>query len=147
MTKYLLEIDADRWRAFKITALQRGLKIKDAIIEAIDLYIKTNMEKLKEQPIKIQIIKAEAQRNLQNVIDEYEIKRLVRQLIERKKKKRNKGYDGYAIELRNKLFDKLKKGVILTESLAEELRAFVKAYKDELPKELSQAISQITQIS
>lgn len=145
MTKYLLEIDADRWRAFKITALQRGLKIKDAIIEAIDLYIKTNMEKLKEQPIKIQIIKAEAQRNLQNVIDEYEIKRLVRQLIERKK--RNKGYDGYAIELRNKLFDKLKKGVILTESLAEELRAFVKAYKDELPKELSQAISQIAQIS
>lgn len=145
MTKYLLEIDNDRWRAFKIMALQKGLKIKDAIIEAIDLFIKTNMESLKEQPIKIQIIRAEKQRNLQNVLDEYEIKRLIKALIERKQRK--KGYDPYAIELRNKLFNKLRKGVILTESLAEELRTFIKVYEDELPKELAQAISQIAQIS
>ena len=145
MTKYLLEIDDDRWRAFKIVALQKGLKIKDAIIEAIDLFIKTNMESLKEQPLKIQIIKAEAQRNLQNVLDEYEIKRLIKALIERKQKK--KSYDPYAIELRNRLFDKLRKGVILTESLAEELRTFIKAYSDELPEEITRALTQLAQIS
>jgi len=145
MPKYLFDVDAERWRAFKIVALQKGLKVKDAIIEAIDLFIKTNMESLREEPIKIQIIKSEAQRNLQNVLDEYEIKRLIKALIERKKKKR--GYDAHAIELRNRLFDKLKKGVILTESLAEELRAFIKAYSDELPEEITRALTQLAQIS
>lgn len=137
MTKYLLETDDDRWLAFKLVATKRGLKIKDAIVEALDLYI----NEYADEDLKIEIIRAEKQRDLRAIIDETETIRIVRQLIERS----DKTYDPFKEELKQQLFQKLKKGIVITNRMAEELEKYVKAYKDELPPRIVESITQLIQ--
>ena len=137
MTKYLLETDDDRWLAFKLVATKRGLKIKDAIVEALDLYI----NEYADEDLKIEIIRAEKQRDLRAIIDETETIRIVRQLIERS----DKTYDPFKEDLKQQLFQKLKKGIVITNRMAEELEKYVKAYKDELPPRIVESITQLIQ--
>ena len=140
MTKYLLETDEDRWLAFKLTATKRGQRIKDAVVEAIDLYVQAYAEEVGD--LKIEIVKTEEQRNLKAIIDEAEILDTLQRLTERRKKK--SGYDAYAVDLRNSLLSKLKKGIVLTDRIAQELRAYAHQCEGDLPPEVVKAINALS---
>ena len=79
-TKYLIEIEDELWHSFKLVALSQGLKIKDAIREAIIEYIKNHQTQ--ETKIEVQIIKnIEARQDLLQFIIEEDIKHKLKEII------------------------------------------------------------------
>ena len=143
MTTYSFEIDDETWMAFKIIALKKGMTVKDAIIQAIEDFIEKGKEDTDD--LKIEIIKAEKQRNLKALIDETELSKIIKQLIERKQRPR-RGYDAFAVDLKYRLFKMLRSGVTITEDIAEELKQFLKLYQDELPEKLVKGIMEIIEV-
>ena len=138
MTKsYSFQTDDDRWLAFKLVATKKGLRVKDAIIEAIDSYIQRYQEE--NEDLKIEIIRSQKQRNLRALVDEQELIRIIRQLIERRRKR----YDPFRVELRDQLLRKLRGGIVITEEVAEELKNLIKQCPEDFPEKIVESISNL----
>jgi hypothetical protein len=121
-TKYLLEIDNGIWDAFKLVSVAQGLKIKDAIQQAIIEYIENHKGNFQNIEIKI-IENKEAKTNILQVIFEEEIRNILKELIDAKQRKANITYIN---ELKKQLFEMLKRNISVSKNLAEEIRITLK---------------------
>lgn len=140
MTKsYLLETDNERWQAFKLVATKKGLRVKDAIIEAIDLYIREFQEE--NEDFKIEIVRSEKQRNLRAILDEQELVMIIEKLIQR----RGKAYDPFRMDLKQQLKMKLRQGIVITDRVAEELKNLIKQCPEDFPQEVIDSISRLVE--
>ncbi|MDW8034511.1 MAG: hypothetical protein RMI79_06250 [Nitrososphaerota archaeon] len=125
LTKYLLEVDADIWDAFKLISISQGLKVKEAIKQALLEYIENH--KGNYQNIEIKIIEnKEAKENILQVIYEEEIRDILKELINAKQRKANISYIN---DLKTRLFDLLKKNSVISKELAEEVKITLKNLK------------------
>jgi len=117
-TKYQFEVETPLWFTFKAIANMRGLKVKEAIKEALIEYIQNH--KLTHQNIEVKIIRNhEAKTNLLQFIREHEIKTLLEAIIEAQKRDAPKTYiDG----LKLKIIDNVKKTPQISEELANQIK-------------------------
>jgi len=115
MTKYLIEIEDDIWQSFKTVAYLQGIKVKEAIKQAILDYI-TNHQ-VKQVNIDIKIIKNN-RKNLLTFIYEEEIKNLLSAMIQAKKRNAPMTYIN---DLKKQTLDLLRKHPLISENLAKEV--------------------------
>ena len=118
LTSYRFEIESSLWRAFKLVAYSQGLKIKEAIRQAIIEYIQNH--KTQHQNITVKIIKnIEAKQNLLQFIIEEETKTLLKSLIDAQKR----GASWQHInQLKLKVIDNIKKNPNISEDLANQIK-------------------------
>ncbi|MDH5481583.1 MAG: hypothetical protein OEY22_01695 [Candidatus Bathyarchaeota archaeon] len=119
MTRVNVDIDNDVHKAFKIVSAMKGLKVKDALKQAMIEFIETHHST--DVQLDIKVIKNN-KKNLLTFVFEEQIKGLVTSLIEAKK--RNAPRD-YIQKLKNQALDLIKKHPEISEDLATEiLQAF-----------------------
>ncbi|MEM3592177.1 MAG: hypothetical protein QW702_08810 [Candidatus Bathyarchaeia archaeon] len=124
-TKYQFEIETEIWEAFRLIAYAQGLKIKYAIREALLEYIENH--KGNYQNIEIKIIEnKEAKENVLQIIYEEEIRDLLKELLNAKRRNAN---ITYVNDLKARLFDLLKKNPVISKDLAEEVKITLKNLK------------------
>jgi len=117
-TKYQFEIESSLWHTFKLIAFSQGLKVKDAIKEAIIDYI--NKHKTTQQNIEVKIIKNyEAKQNLLQFIIEEEIKGKLKALLEAKQRDAS---GQYINQLKHEVIDYIKKHPNISEDLANQIK-------------------------
>jgi hypothetical protein len=119
---YQLKVPADLWNQFRITAMWRGQKIYQAILQAIEEYIeKYTMEVEKKRTvIEAKIIgNIEARENLLQFAIEQELRRMLKSLIEAKQRNAN---TAYIKELKFKIIETVKKHPIVSKDLAYEIK-------------------------
>ena len=121
-TKYLIEIENELWHSFKLVALSQGLKIKDAIREAIIEYIKNHQTQ--ETKIEVQIIKnIEARQDLLQFIIEEDIKHKLKEIIRASQNlKRNPQLKAYINDLKLKIIDDIRKHPSISKELAQQIK-------------------------
>ncbi|RLE45155.1 hypothetical protein DRJ16_00275 [Candidatus Woesearchaeota archaeon] len=117
-TKYQFDIESSLWHTFKLIAYSQGLKVKEAIRQAIIEYIQNH--KTQHQNITVKIIKnIEAKQNLLQFIIEEETKTLLKSLIDAQKR----GASWQHInQLKLKVIDNIKKNPNISEDLANQIK-------------------------
>jgi len=124
-TKYQFEIETEIWEAFKLVSLSQGLKIKDAIRLAITDFIQNYKPSQVNLEVKI-IENKEAKENIMQIILEEEIRDLLKELLNAKRRNAN---ITYVNDLKVRLFDLLKKNPVISKDLAEEVKITLKNLK------------------
>jgi len=124
-TKYQFEIETEIWEAFKLVSLSQGLKIKDAIRLAITDFIQNYKPSQVNLEVKI-IENKEAKENIMQIILEEEIRDLLKELLNAKRRNAN---ITYVNDLKARLFDLLKKNPVISKDLAEEVKITLKNLK------------------
>lgn len=115
MTKYLLEVSNEFWQVFRTTALLQGLKVKEAVPEALLLFV----EKYKTANIQIDVkVFKNNKKNLLTFVYEEEIKNKLEALLQAK---RRKAPNDFIVKLKNDTLEILKKHPAISEDLAEQV--------------------------
>lgn len=121
MTKYLVEVPDDLWRAFRTVTFLQGLKIKDAVPKAITEFIQTHQ--VSEVRIDLKVIE-DNKRNLLTFVYEEEIKNLLFSLIEARKRHAPLPY---LRDLKGQMLKTVKKHPQISKQLAQEIVTTLKA--------------------
>ena len=123
MVHYLLEADNDLWKMFKIVASMQGLRIKDALPQALMEYVQNH--ECEQVHVNIQVIE-NSKKDLLTFVYEEEIKRKVAELLEAK---RRQAPNHYMNTLKHEVLDLVKKHPALSKDLAEEVLLAFKQLK------------------
>lgn len=119
MTKYLADVDSDLWKAFKTVATMEGSKVKDAVVQALEEYIKAR----ENTQIKIDFkVVSDTKRDLLTFVYEEELKQLIADAMNAQKRE---APPKYVRELRERMLTIVKKHPTMQKTLADEvLQAF-----------------------
>ena len=117
-TKYQFDIESSLWHTFKLIAYSQGLKVKEAIRQAIIEYIQNH--KTQTQNIEVKIIKNyETKQNLLQFIIEEETKTLLNSLIEAIERD---APHKYINDLKFRILNNIKKHPQISEDLANQIK-------------------------
>jgi hypothetical protein len=121
MTKYLANLPDEEWKAFRICAALQGLKIKQAVHQAVLDYIKAH----ESSQLKIDFkVVEDRKQNLLTFIYEQELKMLIEGVVAAKKHQAPKSHMD---ELKNRMLEIVKKHPAIPKELAEEVVQTFKA--------------------
>jgi hypothetical protein len=120
MTKYLVEVSDELWKAFRLVVEMQGLKIKDAMPEALSEYIQNHA--VSEINIDLKVVENN-KKNLLTIIYEEEIKTLLGSIVEANKRNAPPNYTN---QLKNQLLAIVKKHPVISNELADEIVTVLK---------------------
>lgn len=121
MTKFLCDVEGEVWKAFKLVATSKNKKLKEAVIEAIENYIRQNP--IEHLNVDFKIVENN-KKNLLTFVYEEELK----DLLEACKKAKEKNTP-YVNDLRKKILDLVKKNPEISKELAQEIVCTLKVIK------------------
>ena len=116
MTTYSFEIENEIWQTFKTICTIKGLKVKEAIKEAIINWIEQN--KTENINLKVEIIQNN-QKNILNFVIEEQVREYLKAIIEAKKRNAS---PHHITELKFKIIDILRRNPTVSEQLANEIK-------------------------
>jgi len=120
---YLIkDIEASLWQTFKLVSMSQGLKIQEAIKQAIIEYIQNH--KTNHQNIEVKIIEnIEAKENLLQFIIEEEIRHQLKEILRVSPRlKKNPQLKSYINELKIKIINNVKRHPAISKDLAQEIK-------------------------
>jgi len=123
MVHYLLEADNDLWKMFKIVASMQGLRIKDALPQALMEYVQNH--ECEQVYVNIQVIE-NSKKDLLTFVYEEEIKNKVTELLDAHKRQAPRHYTN---TLKLEILNLVKKHPALSKDLAEEVLLAFKQLK------------------
>jgi hypothetical protein len=121
MTKYLVDVPDDVWKAFKVCTALQGLKVKEAMNQAILDYVKVH----ESSQVKIDFkVVEDRKQNLLTFIYETELRSLIESVV---KAKQRQAPEPYMKDLKNKMLEIVKKYPAMPKELADEVVQSFKA--------------------
>ncbi len=115
MVSYLLIVEDELWKTFRIVASMQGLHIKEALPQALVEYVQNH--ECEQVHVNVQVIE-NSKKDLLTFVYEEEIKRKVAELLEAK---RRQAPNHYMNNLKREVLDLVKKHPALSKDLAEEV--------------------------
>ena len=115
MVSYLLIVEDDLWKTFKIVASMQGLHIKDALPQALIEYVQNH--ECEQVHVNIQVIE-NSKKDLLTFVYEEEIKNKVTELLDANKRQAPKHYTN---TLKADILGLVKKHPALSKDLANEV--------------------------
>jgi len=110
-----VEVDEDLWKAFKIVVATQGLKVKEAIPQALIEYIQNHSAS--QVKIDFKVIQ-DSKKNLLTFVYEEELQNLLSALIDAKKRNAPRHF---MEQKKKEILDLVKKHPAITKELADEI--------------------------
>lgn len=121
MTNVNQKVPDELWKAFKVCSALQGIKLKDALNQAIQEYIDSH--KTSQIHIDFKVVQNQ-KKNLLTFVYEEELKNLLEEIVAAKKRNAPKQY---MEELKDRMLKIVKKHPTIPKDLAEEVLATFKA--------------------
>jgi len=110
-----VEVDEDLWKAFRIVTATQGLKVKEAIPQALIEYIQNHSA----NQVKIEFkVMEDSKKNLLTFVYEEELQNLLSALIDAKKRNAPRHF---MEQKKKEILDLVKKHPAITKELADEI--------------------------
>ena len=124
MVKYLIDVEDELWNVFKLTATFNGLKVKEAVKQALIEFIQNHS--INEVSVNINVIK-DAKTNLYHFIIQEELRN---KLVALRRAVEERRPYSYIQQLKHQILDLLKKNPVVDEELAEEVKVAFQVLKN-----------------